>query len=1333
MNIKIRNKRIISRFLLAMPIIPIFVFSSSSEIASETQIPKIGTWYKPEGSKITDGYTGTIFQAKNGDLYAMGSGTGLEVLKNGASSFELAKGSTISNGENGTIFQAKNGDIYAMAKDAPLQVLKNDASAFTLAKGSITKNGHNGQIFQARNGDIYVMGSSTGLEVLKNGTSTFTLAKGSIIKDGYAGTIFQARNGDIYAMGYRTGLEVLKNGGSMFTLAKGSITKDGYDGTIFQARNGDLYVMGNTTSLEVLKNDGSMFTLAKGSITKDGYRGTIFQARNEDLYVMGYRTGLEVLKNGASRFTLAPGSKITSGEQGTIFQSRNGDLYAMGHEDAPQVLKNGASRFTSITGSKLAWGQNGTFFQARNGDLYLLGYNEELMVMKNGESRFRFVTGLEFYSGEHAVIFQAKNGDIYVMGNETGLEVLKNNDLKFTIKNESLVGLNNGSIEIANFQNQYSKLQYKKNDDEWNDISLNGKINNLGKGKYAFRWKAKINGHKYKQTNSDTQNIEQQIWLGYRINAPIRPSFRSNDETIKGRNDGSITSNIFESVYSQLQYKKKESREWINWPLTKIVSNLSPGKYQFRWKSKNYQIYNGEISDVALIPGEQEIMPGIVLEKPLDPTFITTETSIEGNDGSIILISFHSSYSQLQYKKIGAIDWIDFPSSRELKSLIPGDYQFQWKSKNGEKYHEINSEIKQIKGFQKIIRGKKLGIPNLPTFNPVDELGRGQNNGMIRVTNFDITDSKLQYTISGANNWKDVSLNGQIKNLGPGQYQFQWKSKLKNKYLETNGDTLPIANKVTILSHDLKILKNVIQELNSNALDGLADSSSLPNTIIWQDVLDAIKNLDAIRTLDEQQKELLSLKDIILIPGDDGTLKIRIQNYGPNKDFLVRNFQTRMQFNSRKLNDNKKFFEDFEQFVNNWPSPISDGKIDASDLSTLDGHKDIPPTTHDVIRTFSINTNLNTGIAIVTITFISGSGENKVTNTIDYKINGFQTTRQANEKVLLDAISLLGSNILDHLANENILPSSISKETIFNAIKNLESIKKLTINQVRLLREDYTIGITSDDVNGRLQVTIQNNKENMNKIFTINGFQTMRQADERILLNTINSLDSIALTPLLANKDVLPSSVNFETTFDAIQNLKSVKKLTINQIEILRRDYTIGITSDDVNGRLQVTIQNNKENMNKIFTINGFQTTNKVALARAFNSLGSRELNHLASKDVLPSSITIETLFNAIQNLRSIKELTNSQKKLFTKNDIDLLINDNKGTLEVIIKNQKPHKIFKISGFLSLKKATNKTNKKDRSLSTIQIVGITMGSIIGTMIFGYLIYQFIKGNKSMKR
>ena len=1330
MNIKIRNKRIISIFLLTTPIIPIFVVSSSSEIASETQIPKIGTWYKPEGSKITDGYKGTIFQAKNGDIYAMGSTSGLEVLKNGASSFEPAKGSTISNGEAGTIFEAKNGDIYAMGKGTALQVLKKGTSVFTIAKGSITKDGNNGKIFQARNGDLYVMGSSTGLEVLKNGESTFALAKGSITEDGYAGTIFQARNGDIYVMGWQTGLEVLKKGTSVFTIAKGSITRHGKSGTIFQARNGDLYVMGSGTGLEVLKNGESTFTLAKGSITKDGYRGTIFQARNDDLYVMAYRTGLEVLKKGASTFIRAPGSKISWGGEGTIFQARNGDLYAMGHSDAPQVLKSGTLRFTSITGSKPAWGQNGTFFQARNGDLYLLGYDEELMIMKNGESRFRFVKGLEFYHGEHAIIFQAKNGDIYIMGNETGLEVLKNNDLKFTIKNESVADLNNGSIEITNFRNPYSKLQYKKDDGEWNDIPLNGKIANLGKGKYSFRWKAKINGNKYKQTNSDTQNVEQQIWLGHKINAPARPLFRSSDETIKGKNDGSITSNIFESVYSQLQYKKKESKEWINWPLTKTVSNLSPGKYKFRWKSKNYQKYNGEISDVALIPGEQEIMSGTILEKPLDPTFITTETSIEGNDGSIILISFHSSYSQLQYKKTGAMDWVDFPLSRELKNLSPGDYQFQWKSNNGEKYHEINSEIKQIKGLQKIIRGEKIGIPSLPTFNPIDELGKNQNNGMIIVTNFDIANSKLQYTISGASNWKDVSLNGQIKNLGPGQYQFQWKSNGENKYLETNSDTLPIANEVTILSHDLKILKNAIQELNSNALDGLADSSSLPDIVMWQDVLDAIKDLNTIKTLDEEQKALLSLKDIILIPGDDGTLKIRIQNYGPNKDFLVRNFQTRIQFNNRKLNDNKKFFENFDQVVNNWPIPISDGKIDASDLSILDGHKDIPPATHNVMRTFSIDTNLDIGIAIVTITFISGSGENKVTSTINYKISGFQTLRQANEKVLSNAISLLRNNVLDHLANENMLPSSISKETILSAIKNLESIKKLTISQIELLVLD-DIKLTLDDKNGRLQVTIQNHGED--KVFTINGFQTRRQADEKILLNTINSLDSAALTPLLVNNDILPSSISFENTFDAIQNLKSIKKLTINQIKILREDYTIGITSDNVNGRLQVTIQNNKRNMNKVFTIHGFQTTNKVALAGAFNYLGSRELNHLASKDVLPSSITIETIFNAIQNLRSIKELTNSQKKLFTKNDIDLIINDNKGTLEAIITNQKPHKIFKISGFLSLKKATNKTNKKTSDVSTMQIVGITMGSIIGTVIFGYLIYQFIKGNKSMKR
>ena len=525
------------------------VASSRSEVTPT--IPKVGLWNLALGTNITNGTAGTIFQAQNGDLYTMGLGYNidLQVLKGGkltgGNKFATALGTNVNNGLYGTIFQAKNGDLYVMGFNTGLQVLKGGAltggNRFVTPLGTNINKGEHGTIFQARNGDLYAMGYNTGLQVLKGGGALtggneFVAAPGTNINKGQHGTIFQARNGDLYAMGWDKGLQVLKGGGltpgKAFEKALGTNITKGQYGTIFQARNGDLYAMGWDKGLQVLKGGGltlgKAFEKALGTNITKGQHGTIFQARNDDLYAMGWDKGLQVLKGGnltsRNQFKKPLGTNIIDGASGTIFQARNGDIYTMGYNTGLQVLKGGGAltggnTFIKAPGTNINKGQHGTIFQARNGDLYAMGWDKGLQVLKGGAltggNEFVAAPGTNINKGQYGTIFQARNGDIYAMGYNTKLQVLKN-QLKFIKTDETILDGNDGTITITNFDNDSSKLQYRKVDEgTWIDLLPTGIIQGLSSGKYEFQWQSK-NGAYYAGTTSETQVISgfQEISVG---------------------------------------------------------------------------------------------------------------------------------------------------------------------------------------------------------------------------------------------------------------------------------------------------------------------------------------------------------------------------------------------------------------------------------------------------------------------------------------------------------------------------------------------------------------------------------------------------------------------------------------------------------------------------------------------------------------------------------------------------------------------------------------------------------------------------------------------------
>ena len=375
-----------------------------------------------KGSNIVNGEKGKIFQDKFKNLWSMGKNQRLQVLKvnengdgydentgwinnNSISGNNLLKNSNISNVDDVTIFQDEFKNLWAMGTRTGLQVLRanqngdgyvntgwTNARNSGLTNGSNITNGWEGTIFQDKFKNLWTMSSSTSLQVLRanqNGdgydesigwtnVKNRGLTKGSNITKGYAGTIFQDEFKNLWTManlslqvlranqngdGYdeNTGWTNARNSG----LTNGSNITTGSNGTIFQDKFKNLWSMGNF-SLQVLRanqnGDGYVNTgwtnarnsgLTNGSNIINGSYGTIFQDEFKNLWTGGNSTSLQVLRanqNGdgydentgwtnAKNSGLTNGSNITKFATGTIFQDKFKNLWTMGYETNLQVLK----------------------------------------------------------------------------------------------------------------------------------------------------------------------------------------------------------------------------------------------------------------------------------------------------------------------------------------------------------------------------------------------------------------------------------------------------------------------------------------------------------------------------------------------------------------------------------------------------------------------------------------------------------------------------------------------------------------------------------------------------------------------------------------------------------------------------------------------------------------------------------------------------------------------------------------------------------------------------------------------------------------------------------
>ncbi len=376
-----------------------------------------------KGSNIYDGNGGTIFQDKFKNLWAMGNKTNLQVLKVNQSGdgydenigwtnltdSGLLKGSNIKNGWKGVIFQDKFKNLWAMGNGTGLQVLKvnengdgyDENTGWTshnsgLTKGSNIDNGFSGTIFQDEFKNLWAMGIFKALQVLRvneNGdgydenigwtNANSGLTKGSNIEFGFTIVIFQDEFKNLWSMTDTKNLQVLKaneqkdgydenvgwtNANSGLT--KGSNITDGKNGTIFQDEFKNLWSMGKRTGLQVLRanisgngyDENVGWTNANSGLTKnsniiDGFSGIIFQDKFKNLWSTGSGTSLQVLRanisengydesigwtNANSRLT--KDLDITNGLGAIIFQDEFKNLWLM----SSPVVKKTKSIYTKL-------------------------------------------------------------------------------------------------------------------------------------------------------------------------------------------------------------------------------------------------------------------------------------------------------------------------------------------------------------------------------------------------------------------------------------------------------------------------------------------------------------------------------------------------------------------------------------------------------------------------------------------------------------------------------------------------------------------------------------------------------------------------------------------------------------------------------------------------------------------------------------------------------------------------------------------------------------------------------------------------------------------------
>ena len=467
-----------------------------------------------------------------------------------------------------------------------------------------------------------------------------------------------------------------------------------------------------------------------------------------------------------------------------------------------------------------------------------------------------------------------------------------------------------------------------------------------------------------------------------------------------------------------------------------------------------------------------------------------------------------------------------------------------------------------------------------------------------------------------------------------------------------------------------KVLEDTIQTLSENALAGNGDDTKLPSAIKEATVLNWIKALATINSLDDAQKALLLEDDISLVHNDNaGTLEVRINNHGDAKVFdEISDFKTTADVDKEKTRG----------AVQGLGENALAGFSDISKLPSEIKAKAVLDALKGLAAISNLSSDQQTLLSEVDIALVSDNGKGTLAVTINnhgeartFTISGFKT----NAKVLEDTIQTLSENALAGNGDDTKLPSAIKEATVLNWIKALATINSLDNAQKALLLED-DISLVHNDNAGTLEVRINNHGDA--KVFDeIIGFKTTADVDKEKTRGAVQGLGENALAGF-SDTSKLPSEIKAKAVLDALKGLAAISNLSSDQ-QTLLSEVDIALVSDNGKGTLAVAINNHGEA--RTFTISGFKTNAKV-LEDTIQTLSENALAGNGDDTKLPSAIKEATVLNWIKALATINSLDDAQKALLLEDDISLVHNDNAGTLEVRINNHGDAKVFdEIIGF----------------------------------------------------
>ncbi|NQZ29258.1 MAG: hypothetical protein HRT98_02625, partial [Mycoplasmatales bacterium] len=362
---------------------------------------------------LKSGNRSQIFQDKDGNIWFMGNGTPLQVLKSGSTIWEEANHkNNIVNGWGGKILQDKDGNIWSAGYNTPLQVLKADANGHIdfskdweeAGHGNKISKGQHSSIVQNKNGDIYTMGIYNNIQVLKadanghidlNNTNWQDVGN---VKDGPQngdnGKIFADSQGRIWVLS-QEGIYLWEN--SKWVNYTPFFQYGGWGARMEEDDNGTLWMVDHAGIVYTLKKGHTSWKIVSGikelkpfDKSKDMSEGSMLKDKDGNIWLLKKNTQLHVLKKGATKWAAAGnGNNIIDGSTGKIYQTRNGDIYAMGSGTQLQVLRHGKTQWENVgNGVNIINGSGGNMFEDKDGNLYAIGYDGWLHVLKKGRTEW---------------------------------------------------------------------------------------------------------------------------------------------------------------------------------------------------------------------------------------------------------------------------------------------------------------------------------------------------------------------------------------------------------------------------------------------------------------------------------------------------------------------------------------------------------------------------------------------------------------------------------------------------------------------------------------------------------------------------------------------------------------------------------------------------------------------------------------------------------------------------------------------------------------------------------------------------------------------------------